>query len=315
MERDKNIYNKINDIVFDSLARRCSVYIDGLGSLVITTENAKINAKESYIFHKIVLVRDENSGVDIKAHTLALSGINKKNIDDIYSKWLIECGVGEDISKFTIDGVVLCEDGKIKLSEGLNNYLNPLFCGNKGARKKLNPLDYGKKVKGTAVLLIFTILAIAGVSYYGYENRNTGFMKWLVVDNLDITEDSDSSVFDSVVMSEYVITPDTISMTKLVPATQVAVGLTKEEVVTVMKSNDGFYVVVGSYRDLKNVDKKLSVVKRKYKSAKVLKFDDIYYVVIDKYTDLNSALNIKDISGKADYWVMRVVNNKIVYNK
>ncbi|MEG2121492.1 MAG: hypothetical protein RRZ64_05495 [Rikenellaceae bacterium] len=290
----ENFVEKINDIVFDTLARRCSVYIEAVGSLMLSSENVltKVDGKvNSYPYYKVTFVRGERFGIDLKAHCLSISGIDKKNIDTVFSNWLSECGITKSLSNFTINGVVSYDGSVVKMSDGLNKSLNSIYVEPK--REKMSISGGGVSIKWISIILI---VAIAVTAYFVFfdgadydilpkaqkEEATPTIINERVVDDTVVEEEADSVTLEEDVAKE---------------------PITNEE---------AFYIVSGVFSTRENAQKHLDGLKNKNKN--VVEVLGKFYATIGTYKTDAAATEAKK-AAKSDCWVLKVKNNKPIYKE
>ena len=184
MAIDKKITEQINEIVFDALARRGSVYIDGIGSLkpdpVVT--NVEMNGRNvSFPVYKVILDKGATTGIDLKSQMLSVNGINKNNLDATFFEWLNECGFRNNSGNFSIDGVLTSQGGNITLSDKLNGFLNIIPAPRVSAMpKKANK----QKTRVVVMILIIICAALIGMTIYSNATGKMNFMSWLVTSSI-----------------------------------------------------------------------------------------------------------------------------------
>lgn len=285
----ENFVEKINDIVFDTLARRCSVYIDGIGSLMLSSENVltKVSGKvHSYPYYKVTLVKGERFGIDLKAHCLSISGIDKKNIDIVFGGWLTECGIKPSLSRFTINGVVAYDNGVVKMSDGLNKSLNPLYGESEEGDLSQQPK---RKINGVVIALI-AVLVVAIIAYL-FLSRD---------DNYRLIPQQKAETVETVT-EEVVVEP-------------VTEDVVAQEVVTAepITNTESFNLVVGVFSTRENADKYLKGISSPVKN--IVEVVGKYYATIGTFNTEPEAIAAKKKS-PLDCWVLNIKDNKPVYKE
>lgn len=288
----ENFVEKINDIVFDTLARRCSVYIDGIGSLMLSSENVltKVAGKvHSYPYYKVTLVKGERFGIDLKAHCLSISGIDKKNIDVVFGSWLTECGIKPSLSRFTINGVVAYDNGVVKMSDGLNKSLNPLYGESEEGDLSQQPK---RKINGVVIALIAVI--IVAIIAYLFLSRE---------DNYSLIPQQKAETVEMIetVTEEVVVEP----VTEEVVAQEVVAA----EPIT---NTESFNLVVGVFSTRENADKYLKGISSPVKN--IVEVIGKYYATIGTFHTEPEAIAAKRKS-PLDCWVLNIKDNKPVYKE
>lgn len=288
----ENFVEKINDIVFDTLARRCSVYIDGIGSLMLSSENVltKVAGKvHSYPYYKVTLVKGERFGIDLKAHCLSISGIDKKNIDVVFGSWLTECGIKPSLSRFTINGVVAYDNGVVKMSDGLNKSLNPLYGESEEGDLSQQPK---RKINGVVIALIAVI--IVAIIAYLFLSRE---------DNYSLIPQQKAETVEMIetVTEEIVVEP----VTEEVVAQEVVAA----EPIT---NTESFNLVVGVFSTRENADKYLKGISSPVKN--IVEVIGKYYATIGTFHTEPEAIAAKRKS-PLDCWVLNIKDNKPVYKE
>lgn len=287
---NENFVEKINDIVFDTLARRCSVYIDTVGSLMLSSENVltKVAGKvHSYPYYKVTLVKGERFGIDLKAHCLSISGIDKKNVDSVFGDWLQECGIKPSLSRFTINGVVAYDNGAVKMSDGLNKSLNPLYVEPEESEKRsMAPV---RRINGVVIALI-AVVVVAIVAYLFLSRE----------DNYDILPKQQTEAVEAVV-EQRVAEPVAVEE-EVVP----------QAVVEPISNTESFNLVVGVFSTRENADKYLKGISSPIK--KVVEVVGKYYATVGTYNTEQSATEAKR-KCPLDCWVLNIKDNKPIYKE
>lgn len=291
---NENFVDKINDIVFDTLARRCSVYIEPIGSLVLSSENVltKVNGKlNSYPYYKVTLVRGERFGIDLKAHALSIGGVDKKNLDAVFNRWLDECGINASLSRFTINGVVAYSDGVVKMSDGLNKSLNPLYVEPQVKGGKSKNSTKGRTIAITVVVSL-VVIALAGY-FIIYRDANSEIFSQKT-DVAVVQEPVEVSVTEADVVES-----DTLKEL-------VVVEVEKEEPVVIEPEADAevFYIIAGVFSTKENAEKWCS--KMKNTTTEIMERYGKYYVTIGKYNNEQEAIDANRKYPKNDYWVLKI---------
>lgn len=283
---NENFGEKINDIVFDTLARRCSVYIDGIGSLMLSSENAltKVAGKvHSYPYYKVTLVKGERFGIDLKAHCLSIVGVDKQNVSTVFGAWLTECGIMPLLSPFTINGVVAYDNGVVKMSDGLNKSLNPLY----GESEEGGLSQQSKRKVNVVVIALVAVIVVAIVSY----------MFLLSADNYDIMPPQKTEI----VKQEPVVEPT------------IEEPVVEEEIpVEPITNTESFNLVVGVFSTRENVDKYLEGISSSMKNG--VKIGSKYYAIVGTYNTEQEA-NVEKSKSPLDCWVLNIKNNKPIYKE
>lgn len=287
---NENFVEKINDIVFDTLARRCSVYIDTVGSLMLSSENVltKVAGKvHSYPYYKVTLVKGERFGIDLKAHCLSISGIDKKNVDSVFGDWLQECGIKPSLSRFTINGVVAYDNGAVKMSDGLNKSLNPLYVEPEESEKRsMAPV---RRINGVVIALI-AVVVVAIVAYLFLSRE----------DNYDILPKQQTEAVEAVV-EQRVAEPVAVEE-EVVP----------QAVVEPISNTESFNLVVGVFSTRENADKYLKGISSPIK--KVVEVVGKYYATVGTYNTEQEATEAKR-KCPLDCWVLNIKDNKPIYKE
>lgn len=286
---NENFVEKINDIVFDTLARRCSVYIDGIGSLMLSSENVltKVAGKvHSYPYYKVTLVKGERFGIDLKAHCLSISGIDKKNIDVVFGGWLTECGIKPSLSRFTINGVVAYDNGVVKMSDGLNKSLNPLY-----GESDESDLSQQPKRKMNLVVIFLVAVVVVAVAAYFFLTREESY---------DLIPQQKTEAVEAVTEA-VVVEPEVEEV------------VTQEVVHTEPITNtESFNLVVGVFSTRKNADTYLKGISSPVKN--IVEVVGKYYATIGTFNTEPEAIAAKRKS-PLDCWVLNVKDNKPIYKE
>lgn len=286
---NENFVEKINDIVFDTLARRCSVYIDGIGSLMLSSENVltKVAGKvHSYPYYKVTLVKGERFGIDLKAHCLSISNIDKKNIDVVFNGWLAECGIKPSLARFTINGVVAYDNGVVKMSDGLNKSLNPLYVESDGD-------DLPPQLRKNANVIVIAVIAVVIVAIVAYLFLSRE-------DNYDIIPKQRPEAVE-VVVEETVVESATQK--------EVLQEVVPTEPIT---NTESFNLVVGVFSTRENADKYLKGIPTPIKN--VVEVVGKYYATVGTYNTEQEAIAAKKKSS-LDCWVLNIKDNKPIYKE
>lgn len=294
---NENFTEKINDIVFDTLARRCSVYIDGIGSLMLSSENVltKVGGKvHSYPYYKVSLMKGERFGIDLKAHCLSISGIDKKNIDKVFSIWLDECGIKPSLSRFTISGVVAYDNGTVKMSDGLNKSLNPLYVEpEEGKRHVSQPR---RRVNG-AVIAVIAVLVVGVGAYFFLQGD----------DNYDLLPKEEAVKTETV--AEEVVT-EAPAVEEAAPQETVQNEPVQNEPIS---NAESFYLVVGVFSTKENALKYLGSIDNPKKNA--VEVGGKFYATIGVFNTEDEAVEAKRKCPQTDCWVLNVKDNKPIYKE
>ena len=131
MDKQTELFLKIDELVFEALAKRSSIRIDRVGTLKVELENAGETAggeASAPRFH-IVLTDDQAEHV-LEEELLSLQGVTKENRSEIYGAWFTECMKLEDgATIFAVRNTVIItqKEGDIRITPSvkLRSYLNP----------------------------------------------------------------------------------------------------------------------------------------------------------------------------------------------
>lgn len=319
MAIDTKLTEQINGIVFDTLARRGSVYIDGIGSLKpeAAALNVEMNGRTvSFPVYRITLDKSATTGIDLKSQILSLNGVNKSNLDGNFYEWLNECGFRNNSGDFSIDGVLASEKGTIIMSDKLNGYLNPVPTPKASVMpKKANK----QKTRIVVIILIVICAALVGMTIYSNVSGKMDFMSWLVTSS---NKAENTEAITPVTVAEERLEQKETGKTEEIINEEREITAVPEEtkevkinsgLVSADTSKEIYYIVAGTFRSMENAENFLQSISKEYKNAQVHTFGKRHFVTIDGFADRAEAQRANNrYFRNLQCWILHVKDNKII---
>ncbi|MBE9487646.1 MAG: SPOR domain-containing protein [Bacteroidetes bacterium] len=284
------VLKQINDIIYDTLARRCSVYIENIGSLVLSSDNETLNINNKtqlYPIYKVVIVKEKRFGIDLKSHILSISNIDKKNVDTFFDEWKTICKITNSLENFNIENVLNCENNIITLSSKLNKTLNPLSASVDKKVKVSVKKSKSSNKKALIITAIFFGLVIVGMEIV----KSGAFVKKAKITKVKITKRKpivEKKAMDTTIVET--ITPEIIS-------------------------NEQYHVVVGSFNVQANALNYAEKLTSNNTNADVLSMLKRHYVTVGTFLTEDEAIKKQRKIGIVDSWVLHIKDGSPIYKK